>query len=216
MKFLLVSSVSFIGLFFLIFNAIIFNVNKIVRESVSKIFLWYLISLSIIEICCHAVGILFPNSNFFISHFYFGFQMIFLSVLYFKLISNKLMQKLIVAIAIVQFSYLILVYLNNHELFWIFNSYEIISSSLILVIYAIYFIFINIELEHKYYNFSIGLIIYLACSIPIFLSGKLELVLCENPYIDIWIFNSLFYILFQYFIFREYLFIKKKTKIKAK
>lgn len=216
MKFLLVYSVSFIGLFFLIFNAIIFNTDKIVRKKVSKIFLWYLISAAIIEFSCNAVGILFPNFNLFISHLYFGFQLIFLSALFYHLISNKLMRKLIVLIAIAQLSYLSYMYLNKPELFWTFNTYEIVSTSFILIVYAVYFIFNNMELIHKYYNFSIGLILYLSCSIAIFLSGKLELVICEKPYIDIWIFNSLFFILFQYFIFREYLFVKNQTKIAEK
>ena len=54
--------------------------------------------------------------------------------------------------------------------------------------------------------------LYLSCSIAIFLSGNLELVLIEKPYIDIWVFNSIFYIVFQIFIFREYLFLKRKIK----
>lgn len=213
MKFLLVYSVSFIGLFFLLCNAIIFNTNTIVRSNVSKIFLWYLIASAIIEFSCNAVGVLFPNYNLFISHLYFGFQLIFLSSFFYHLISNKLMRKLIIAIAILQLSYLTYMYINNPELFWTFNTYEIVSTSFILIVYALYFIFNNTELVHKYYNFSIGLILYLACSIAIFLSGKLELVICEKPYIDIWIFNSLFFILFQFFIFREYLFIKKQAII---
>lgn len=213
MKFLLVYSVSFIGLFFLIFNAFIFNSNKRVRSNFSKFFLWYLIALVVVEVSCHAVGVLFPNSNLFISHFYFGFQLVFLSALYYHLITNNLIRKLIIIIAIAQISYLTYVYLNNNELFFTFNTYEIVSSSFLLIVYAVYFIFNNIELEHKYYNFSIGLILYLACSIVIFLSGKLELVICEKPYIDIWFFNSLFYILFQYFILREFLFMKKQSKL---
>lgn len=215
MKFLFVYSVSFIGLFFLIFNAIIFNTNKVVRNNVSNVFLMYLISLAIIEISCHAVGILFPSSNLFISHFYFGFQLVFLSVFFYSLITNQFVRNLIVAIAVLQLSYLTYVYVTKSELFWTFNTYEIVSSSFILIVYAVYFIFNNVDLVHKYFNFSIGLILYLACSIAIFLSGKLELVICEKPYIDIWFFNSLFYIVFQFFIFREFLFVRRQAKIKA-
>lgn len=213
MNFLLVYSISIIGLIFLIINAFLFNTNKKVSKKVSKVFLWYLILLSVIEFSCNAIGILKPNANFFISHFYFGFQFVFVSLLYYKLIRNVLIRKLIATIAIVELGYLLSFYVINPEKFWVFNTYEIISTSVILVIYALYFLFVNLELQHKYFNFSIGLILYLTCSITIFLSGHLELVLCEEPYIDIWVFNSLFYIVFQIFVYREYLFVKRTAKI---
>ena len=44
----------------------------------------------------------------------------------------------------------------------------------------------------------------------IFLNGNLEFVLIENPHIDIWIFNTIFYIVFQFMIFREYAFFNSK------
>ena len=101
-------------------------------------------------------------------------------------------------------------YVSNPSLFWKFNEYEIIATSLILVFYALYFIYKEIDKVHYYYNFSIGLILYLLCSISIFLYGNLELVLIEDPYIDIWIFNTIFYIVFQFMIFREYAFFNSK------
>lgn len=213
--FLLVYSISIVGLLFLIVNTVLFSTGKEIKKNIKKIFIWYLVLLSIIEVCCHVIGMLKPNSNFFVSHFYFGFQFIVLSVFYFILIENKVFRRLNVFILIVQTTYLTLTYLNNNELFWIFNTYEIVSTSLILVVYALYFIFSNLEFEHRYFNFSVGLILYLSCSIAIFLSGNLELVLWEKPYIDIWVFNSLFYILFQYFVFREYLFFKNLKSAKA-
>ena len=211
MNFLLVYSVSLIGLFFLLYNDFIFNTDKIVKKQVSKVFLVYLVTLAIVEICCHVVGILIPNNNLFISHFYFCFQFIFLSVLFYNLIKNKWVKKIIVVVGIVQSVYLIGVYVNDFSLFWKFNTYEIVSSSLLLIVYAFYFISNNIEVKHQYFNFCVGLIFYLASSITIFLSGNLELVLCEKPYIDIWIFNSIFYIIFQYFLYREYRFTKKAS-----
>jgi hypothetical protein len=101
-------------------------------------------------------------------------------------------------------------YFSDPSLFWKFNEYEIIATSFILVFYALYFIYKEINKIHYYYNFSIGLVLYLLCSITIFLSGNLELVLIEDPYIDIWIFNTIFYILFQFMIFREYAFFTSK------
>ncbi|WP_156112394.1 hypothetical protein [Lacinutrix jangbogonensis] len=210
MDFLFVFIISLLGLFFLLFNTILFATNSDVRKKVYKMFLAYLIALSIIEIACHIIGFLHPNLNFFISHFYFIFQFAFLSSLFYKLFKEKGMKQLIVLIFIVQIIILIWTYYSNPQLFWSFNIYEISSTSFILVAYALLFIFKNLDVEHNYFNFSIGLILYLCCSNSIFLSGNLDLVLLENPYIDIWVFNSLFYIIFQYMVYREYLFFKKQ------
>ncbi|KJD33653.1 hypothetical protein PK35_07440 [Tamlana nanhaiensis] len=100
-------------------------------------------------------------------------------------------------------------YIVNPNVFWQFNELEIITTSSLLVIFALCFIITNIEKRHDYFNFSIGLIMYLLCSILIFLTGNTNLVFIKNPYIDIWVFNSLFYILFQVMIYKEYMHLKK-------
>jgi hypothetical protein len=201
--------VSLLGLVFLLCNTFLFITNSTIRKKVYKIFLAYLIALSIIEITCHIIGFLYPNLNLFISHFYFVFQFAFLSGLFYKLFTKKRMKQLIVLVFGIQICILASMYYSDPQLFWRFNVYEIVSTSLILVAYALFFIVKNLEVQHHYFNFSIGLILYLCCSITIFLFGNLDLVLYENPYIDIWIFNSLFYIIFQTMILREYLFLKK-------
>jgi hypothetical protein len=211
MNYLFSFSISLIGLLFLIINTILFVRNKTIYSKVSKYFLAYLVALTFIEIACHVIGFLSPNSNLFISHFYFLFQFLFLSLLFYQLFKNKFIKKGIVLILILQLTILFFIYSSNPQLFWGFNIYEIVSCSSILVIYALLYIFMNFEKEHKYFNFSVGLILYLICSISIFTSGNLEMVLWEKPYIDIWIFNSIFYILFQYMIFREYKFFTKKS-----
>ena len=202
--------ISLSGLFFLFFNTFLFIRKKEIHKDLSKVFLLYLVSLSLIELACHIIGILKPNSNFFISHFYFSFRFTFLSYLYSKLIRDKLFNKIIAVVYFSQILILGYMYVSNPSLFWKFNEYEIIATSLILVFYALCFIYKEIDKVHYYYNFSIGLILYLLCSISIFLYGNLELVLIEDPYIDIWIFNTIFYIVFQFMIFREYAFFNSK------
>lgn len=195
---------SLLGLMFLFVNTILFISNKAIRPLVSKTFLFYLASLCIVEIFCNIIGVLYPNNNLFLSHFFFIFQFVFLSVLYYQLFKSKIIKKGIVLIFILQTTILSYTYFTGYADFWNFNNYEIVSCSIALILYAILFIFSNIEKEHLYFHFSIGLILYLISSISIFTSGNLELVLCENPYIDIWIFNTLFYIIFQYMTFKEY------------
>lgn len=205
-KHLLFFGISLLGLLFLFFNTFLFLRKKEIHSQVSKVFLVYLVSLCLIETACHIIGILKPNSNFFISHFYFIFQFTFLSYLYYTLFESKSFKKIIVVIYVSQIIVLAYMYYSDTSLFWKFNHYEIIATSIILVFYALCFIYKELDKVHFYYNFSIGLILYLLCSISIFLYGNLELVLMNVPYIDIWIFNTIFYILFQFMIFREYAF----------
>jgi len=202
--------ISLSGLFFLFFNTFLFLRKKEIHNQVSKVFLVYLVSLCLIEGACHIIGILQPNSNFFISHFYFIFQFTFLSYLYHKLIGSNFISKIILFVYLIQMTILAVMYIFDPSLFWRFNEYEIIATSFILVVYAFYFIYKEMDKVHYYYNFSVGLILYLLCSVSIFLYGNLELVLIENPYIDIWIFNTIFYIIFQFMIFREYAFFTSK------
>ena len=202
--------ISLSGLFFLFFNTFLFLRKKEIHNQVSKVFLMYLVSLCLIEGACHVIGILKPNSNFFISHFYFIFQFTFLSYLYHKLIGSNFISKIILFVYLIQMTILAVMYIFDPSLFWRFNEYEIIATSFILVVYAFYFIYKEMDKVHYYYNFSIGLILYLLCSVSIFLYGNLELVLIENPHIDIWIFNTIFYIIFQFMVFREYAFFTSK------
>lgn len=202
-------TISLLGLLFLIINTALFFTNRKVKDKVSKVFLWYLASLTVIEVICHIVGMSETNSNFYVSHFYFFFQFTFLSYFFYTQISSRRIKKIIVLIYIIQFIILSYTYYNEPQLFWRFNTFEIISTSLILIIYTLIFLLRNLEFNHQYFNFLIGLILYLSCSIAIFISGNLDLVLWQKPYIDIWIFNSIFYIVFQYFLFREFVFQKK-------
>ena len=209
-KYLFSFVISLLGLFFLVFNTILFLRNSQIKKQISNVFLIYLVTLSIIEVACHVIGILKPNANFFFFFFYFIFQFTFLSYLYHKLIGSNFISKIILFVYLIQMTILAVMYIFDPSLFWRFNEYEIIATSFILVVYAFYFIYKEMDKVHYYYNFSIGLILYLLCSVSIFLYGNLELVLIENPHIDIWIFNTIFYIIFQFMIFREYAFFTSK------
>ncbi len=210
-------AVSFIGLFFLYINTVLFLKDKTVNKKVAKVFLLYLFTLAIVETICNSIGVfsyllelLKPEANFFVSHFYFGFQFIFLSYLFYILIDSKRIKKIILTVFCVEMLLLLYSYISEPAIFWAFNTFEIISTSLILATFAFTYIFLNLEKEHEYFNFCIGLIMYLMCSMAIFMSGNTELVFLTEPYIDIWVLNSVFYIVFQYKIFSEYKFFKTK------
>ncbi|WP_348745978.1 hypothetical protein [Tenacibaculum sp. 190524A02b] len=100
-------------------------------------------------------------------------------------------------------------YVYNTDLFWQFNLFEIAVTSALLIIYALIHLNNTLGTNKKYFYLCIGMILYLLCSSLIFLFGNYELVFIEDPYIDIWIFNTLFYIVYQVLIFVEWSYINK-------
>ncbi len=96
-------------------------------------------------------------------------------------------------------------YFKNPLLYWQFNTFEIGATSVLLIFYCLVYFFKNLKVTHEYFYFCLGLTYYLTSSVLIFLSGNTEFVFFVKPfYFDIWIFNSLFYILYRFFIFKEW------------
>ncbi len=110
-------------------------------------------------------------------------------------------------------------YYNRPSLYWEFNLAEVTITSIPLLLYAFYFIVSNLKADkHNYFYFCNGLIIYLMSSAGIFLSGNTDSVILTEPFLlDFWFFNSLFYILYQFLIYKEWkaLNFRRKTNKKA-
>ncbi len=208
--FYIVHSISVISLLMLIVNSFLFVKTSKKKNKVYKILMLYLVVLSFIELFCNSMVILNFGNNFFISHFYFNFQFLFLSFLFYNLFENRILKHIVIINLLGSWFFLALQYSLDPSLFWRFNLTEILFISFLLIVYSLINLYNNLGKEKKsYFYFSIGLIMYLLCSSVIFMSGNLELVFLKKPYIDIWIFNSLFYIVYQVFIFKEW-----KTLIK--
>lgn len=215
-EFLLGFAISLIGLFFLFFNSISsLIIRKKVKLMTFNFFSTYLLIMAIIELFCHVLGVLKPGSNIFISHFYFNFQFLIISIFFLQLfkkntrVKNWILRIMILVFLIVAFSFAL-----NKELFWKFNLVEIGATTLALVGFIAYYFYDTMEHDvEDFHNFFGGLIVYLLSSSLIFLTGNEELVIIKDPYyIDIWVFNSLFYITFQFFVFREIQYFRKNIR----
>jgi hypothetical protein len=204
-------SISLVGLILLVINSILFVTKLSGKGKLYIILTIYLVSLSVEEIFCNIMGVLKPGSNLFLTHFLFNFHFIFLSFFYFKLFKSPVLKKMVWVTFIVVWIVLAVHYCLNPALFWQFNLPEILSISFILIIYSLIHLYNNLGEEKRYFYFAIGLIMYLLCSSIIFMSGNLELVFWLDPYIDIWIFNSLLFIVYQLLIFKEWKLLKLKT-----
>ncbi|SFD09207.1 hypothetical protein SAMN05216297_104157 [Flavobacterium phragmitis] len=208
--------VSLVGLFFLLVNTVSFYRTRKDKDSHYFILMVYLICLFVNELFCNIIGFYAPGSNFFLSHYYFIFQFILLSLFFRGLFTNAILKKAILFFLGLVLVLLAVQYYRTPSLYWEFNLFEIGSTSILLVLYAIIYLFQNFKnIKSNYIYFSNGLIIYLVSSSTIFLSGNTDAVIFTEPFLlDFWFFNSLFYILYQFLIFKEWQALKhiKMTK----
>lgn len=198
--------VSLVGLFFLFANAIRFYMTCKSRDILYRIITVYLVLLFCVELLCHIIGFLYPNSNFFLSHYYFNFQFIALNLFFYKSFSNKVLKQIMVIVFVSVLLFLGYQYYDRPLLYWEFNLVEVAITSIPLLFYAFYFIVSNLKTDkHNYFYFCNGLIIYVTSSAGIFLSGNSDSIILTEPFVvDFWFFNSLFYILYQFLIYKEW------------
>ena len=204
--------ISIIGLLFLLFNSILFLKTGKGKDRNYQYLTFYLAILFIVELACNIIGILETNSNFFLSHYYFIIQFIVLSLFFYQIFDNKKLKTFILFNLFVVFFVLIYQYYNTPKLYREFNVLEIGLTSSLLIVYCIIHFYRNLKSSFDYFYFCFGLTFYLTSSMLIFLSGNTTLVFFEEPfYSDIWVFNSLFYILYQYLIFKEWKYLNNKN-----
>ncbi len=211
--FLVAFSISIFGLVFLFINVVIFfkTFKKNSNDKSYKNLVVYLSVYFIIELACNIIGYIEPNSNIFVSHFAFNIQFILLSLFFYSLFKKQFLKKLVIIVYIVFLITNALFYYNDSNLFWEFNLFEIVFSSFLIIIYTLIHIYNSLEEVKSYFYFTIGVSTYMLTSSVIFLSGNLELVFIEEPYIDIWVFNSLFFIVYQSLIYKEWKYIKSSN-----
>lgn len=211
--FILAFSFSAFGLILLFANVICFLVTKkkFKTNKLYKSLLCYLVIYFIIELTCNTLGFLKPNSNNFVSHFAFNIQYVILSLFFYQLFKTKASKRLVIGLFI---SFIItnsFYYFSNPELFWEFNLYEITYISSVTIGLTLIHLYQNLGETKSYFYFTIGVSTYMLTSCLIFLTGNIQLVFLEKPYIDIWVFNSGFFILYQVLIFKEWKYLNSQN-----
>ena len=212
--FLIAFSLSFFGLILLFANVICFLVTKkyFKANKLYKSLLSYLVIYFIIELTCNILGFLNPNSNIFVSHFAFNIQYIILSIFFYKLLKTKSSKRIVTGLFI---SFIImnsLYYLTDSKLFWEFNLFEITYISSVTIGLTLIHLYQNLGEAKCYFYFTIGVSTYMLTSCLIFLTGNIQMVFIEKPYIDIWVFNSVFFILYQILIYKEWKYLNTHSK----
>jgi hypothetical protein len=208
--------ISAFGLFLLLINVICFALTKkkFTGNKIYNVLFLYLLFYFLIELFCNIIGFLKPNSNIFVSHYAFNVQFLFLSIFFYLLFKESILKKMVVAVFFAFISINLYLSFEDPELYWKFNLFEIVAISLVTLVYTLIHLYNNLGEKKNYFYFTIGVSMYMLSTSIIFLLGNVELVFIKDPYIDIWVFNSIFFIVYQFLIFKEwrYLNLRKKNE----
>ena len=167
-----------------------------------KVFTIYLVLMSIIQLTSEYIIKTGGSSNLFLSHYYFLFQFVTLSLFFYYLLKKKWIIGVLIG-GCLFFGYQ---YINDSSLYNRYNSNGIAISQSILVVYSLLYLFKSLTEKTSFVLVSIGLFIFLLSSIVIFASGNLFFN-SDTPK-DFFRFlndmNAVLYLVFQILIFIEW------------
>lgn len=172
----------------------------------------YLFFTLIEGITCYILFHILEN-NYFLSHVFFSIQLLFLAYFYYYLFEDLLIKKTILISVIAIQSIVISQYMIFKNSFFQINLIETTLICCFLIAIALLYVFKNLGSNSHFFYFSIGVVLYFACICLVYLSGNLNIVFIENPYIDQWVLKDLFFIVFQILILKEFLNFKKSIVV---
>lgn len=196
----MVNVLLYIGDFILLINLYIYLKSYKNFSIAFKIFSYYLILSFTIEII---TSFYFESgeNNLYLSHYYFISQFILLSLFFKQLLKNPVFRKLISVILIIVLVALGVYYINFPSNYYKFNVFEIVITSLPLLVYSFLFFIQKMEGTDKRFIYIVsGFFLYVLCSTLLFTVGNIE---AEIKRI-IWYSNALLYIVYQVLIFVEW------------
>ena len=196
-------TVVYLGYIFLAINTIFFFKNYRFGSIALKIFVFYLLFCFIIQCSSELLIYLYSDNpdNLYLSHYYFIGQFIFLSFFFKSILKNSLIKMSILVVLIFVIPSLTLFYFIFPENYTKFNIFEIIITSVPLVIWSLFFFIQKIgETNKKYIYINCGFFLYLVCSSLLFMSGNIKADLKEF----IWYSNDVLYLTYQILIFVEW------------
>lgn len=192
------------GYLILLLNLIVYSISFFRKEKANVFFVCYLAFVFTVQISMEVMYHLKMNNLFAVNIFFIG-QMIVLGLFYNSLLqikSQKIFVKTSLIIALLALSVQFFV---DSSQFLKFNLFEIILTSLLVVIYALLH-FYNMLTENKqFYYISVGLILYLLASTVLFLIGNLSLNLSNDVKYLSWIVNAFLFLVCQFFILYDWI-----------
>lgn len=194
--------ITLITVCFSIFLPFIYLRSFTLNSKAFKIFTFYLFFIGIIQLATQIAKAFALESNIFISHYYFIGQIIFLSFFYFEFLKKRIIWVVLIVFLLL----LSIQYLNTQELYFKYNEPGLLFSHLIVIFYALIFLYRALSERLEFTNINIAILVYFLSSSISFASGNLIFdinisVEISQLLINI---NVLLYLIFQIVIFVEW------------
>lgn len=193
-------------------NAILYSKHLNSKDLVYKYFAIYLILMAINQITNTTLFVM-EKRTFFLFNTYLIAQFLMLSLFYYEMFKVKKQRKFILIVMFIISIILGVQYIWTPDLFFNYNIIGIITTSTILISYAITYFFYHIgDKELKLYLVNSGLLIYLLGTILIFSIANVGLQLERDLERALWILNAFIYLVFQIIIMTQWFFDRKKKQ----
>lgn len=192
-------------------NIILFFIGFSKNGKAYKIFSIYLFVILLGEIISE-IMVSNKYQNISMSHYYFIFQFLFLSLFYIHILKFKFQKRIIKFGLFVIPITLVIQYIYNPKLFFIFNLFEVFICSFSIVIYATFHFYNMLNKEKEFYYINSGILIYLFGSTIIFLCGNVLIMKKSGLSFYLIYINAILYIFYLTMILIEWK--KNYSKIK--
>lgn len=198
------------GTVFLLINTILYirAYNKRVSLNIFTVYLSITLIIQLLFNYLHYQ----KTNNLHISHYYFIFQFILLSLFYRHLFKTAKLKRIVEIVFVCVCAILTIQYINNPQLYFKFNLLEIILTSLSIVTFSVIYFYNSLteKMECMYLNY--GIFMYLLTSTLIFCSGNFITSTDASLNKILWFVNSLLFVVYQILIFIQwYKSLKSKT-----
>lgn len=207
--------ISNIGVAILTINTLLYFIGFSNHGKAYKYFCVYLLCSCIIQVAMSALAYKGYN-NLFLSGYYMLSQFILVSGFFYQLFLpfNRQRSYLIKYVSFVVIIGLAIQYIFNTGLYFTFNPIGFLITSLVLITYAVLYIFELLSHKLTFSYVTTGIFIYLISSILIFTLSTSTLALSNDMFLVIWQINAVLFILYQLLILWEWkqLFLPKTIK----
>ena len=189
-----------IGYILLALNTILFLRNYRLKLTPLKIFTLYLIGSLVIQLYSSYLSDHKIN-NLFLSHYFFIGKFVLLSLFFRQILKKIILKKIISVVIIIVLVALCVYYIVYPTSYDKFNIFEIVLTSIPLIIFCFVFFIQQIEGTESRYVFIVsGMFLYFLCSLLLYTAGNIK----GSTKMLIWNTNAVLYILYQILIFVEW------------
>ena len=192
------------GYLILLLNLILYSYSFFRKGKANVFFVAYLAFAFLMQFSMEVMYFLRMKNQFVINIFFAG-QMILLGLFYNSLLqikNQKIFVKTTLAVSLLIFGFQLV--LDPYQ-FVKLKLFEIILTSLLLVVYALIHFYNMLTDNKKYYYVSFGFVMYLLSSTVLFLVGNLSSGLSDDVKFLTWIFNAFLILVLQFFILYEWI-----------